>query len=190
MDPLVLFLEWYRDAERAGVPQPDAMMLATSTPNGRPSLRTVLYRPGADGGIRFFTSYEGRKGRELAANPHAAVLFYWEPLGRQVRAEGVVRRASAEESDAYFASRPRGSQLAAWASPQSRPIKDMAALHERYHQIADLYAGRPVPRPPHWGGFRLDAHRWELWRSGEHRLHERVEYVREDAGWVKQLLGP
>lgn len=190
MDPLDIFLDWYRRAEGAGVPQPDAMMLATATTDGRPSLRTVLYRPAPDGAIRFFTNYEGRKGQELERNPKAAVLFYWEPLSLQVRAEGTVRRVPPEESDAYFASRPRMSQLAAWASPQSSPITALSSLQEEVRRLDALHAGRDVPRPPNWGGFRLEPDRWELWTGREHRLHERVEYVREGGAWTKRLLGP
>ncbi len=193
-DPLALFLDWYREwsreAARLGLQQSEAMLLATATLDGRPSLRTVLYRPGPDGGIRFFTNYEGRKARELEANPRAAVLFYWEPLHRQVRVEGRVARTSDHESDAYFAGRPRMSQLAAWASPQSRPIERLSDLDAEVAALDAKYAGGSVPRPPFWGGYRIDPDRWELWSAREHRLHERVLFVKSDAGWVRSLLGP
>ncbi len=189
-DPLALFLEWFKDAEQTGMEQPEAMMLATSTPDGRPSLRTVLYRPASDGGIRFFTNYQGRKALELEANPHAAALFFWQPLKRQVRIEGTIVRASDEESDAYFASRPRLSQVSAWVSPQSRPIDDLALLEERAAELDQRYAGREVPRPEFWGGYRLEPERWEFWIAREHRLHERVLYVRSGAEWIRSLLGP
>jgi pyridoxamine 5'-phosphate oxidase len=189
-DPLSMFLSWYRDLERAQVAQPEAMMLATATEDGRPSLRTVLYRPGPDGGIRFFTNYEGRKAQELAANPRAAVLFYWHALQRQVRAEGIATKTSEQESDEYFASRPRLSQLAAWVSPQSRPIPDLAVLDREVVELDEKYRDRPVPRPPFWGGFRLDPDRWEFWSGREHRLHERVVFVKSEGEWIRSLLGP
>jgi pyridoxamine 5'-phosphate oxidase len=189
-DPLAMFLSWYADAERAGLAQPEAMMLATATKDGHPSLRTVLYRPASDGGIRFFTNYEGRKAEELAENPRAAVLFYWQPLLRQVRIEGTVAKASEEESDEYFASRPRMSQLAAWVSPQSRPIADVATLDAEVAKLEASYGGRPIPRPGFWGGYRLDPDRFEFWTSREHRLHERVLYVLHDGEWIRSLLGP
>jgi pyridoxamine 5'-phosphate oxidase len=187
-DPLALFLSWYDDAR--SLPQPEAMMLATATRDGQPSLRTVLYRPAADGGIRFFTNYQGRKARELEENPRAAVLFYWHPLQRQVRIEGAVAKAGAEESDEYFASRPRMSQLAAWVSPQSREIGDLAELDAQVAKLDASYAGKPIPRPDFWGGYRLDPDRYEFWSGREHRLHERVLYVKSGSGWIRSLLGP
>jgi pyridoxamine 5'-phosphate oxidase len=189
-DPLSMFLAWYGDVERAKVAQPEAMMLATASEDGRPSLRTVLYRPGHDGGIRFFTNYEGRKAQELAENPRAAVLFYWHALQRQVRAEGIASKTSEQESDEYFASRPRLSQLAAWVSPQSRPIGDLAVLDREVVELDVKYRDRPVPRPPFWGGFRLDPDRWESWTGREHRLHERVLFVKSEGDWIRSLIGP
>jgi pyridoxamine 5'-phosphate oxidase len=187
-DPLALFLSWFDDAR--SLPQPEAMMLATATKDGRPSLRTVLYRPAQDGGIRFFTNYRGRKAEELASNPRAAVLFYWYPLQRQVRIEGAVSKVSREESDEYFASRPRMSQLAAWVSPQSLEIEDLAQLDAKVLELDATYAGKPVPRPDFWGGYRLDPDRFEFWTGREHRLHERALYVKRDGGWVRSLIGP
>lgn len=190
IDPLSTFLEWFRLAGAAGCPKPEAMVLATATPDGRPSLRTVLYRPAGDGGIRFFTSYGSQKATELDANPRAAVLFYWDAIGRQVRAEGVVTRTSAEESDAYFATRPRLSQLGAIVSPQSRTITDLAELEAEVARLDRVYADRPIPRPPTWGGFRMDVDRWELWTNREYRLHERIELTRQGTTWIRRMLGP
>jgi len=189
-DPLALFLSWYRNAERAQLAQPEAMMLATASEDGSPSLRTVLYRPGPDGGIRFFTNYEGRKALELDENPRVAALFYWQPLQRQVRIEGIVTKTSETESDEYFASRPRMSQLAAWVSPQSRPIQDLEALDREVAALDAQYGSKPVPRPPFWGGYRLDPDRWEFWIGREHRLHERVSFVKSEGEWLRTLLGP
>lgn len=188
--PLDLFQSWFAQAEAAQVPQPEAMALATATPDGRPSLRFVLYRGRSGNGLRFFTNYQSRKADELFANPVAAGTFYWQqPLARQVRLEGSVERLDDAQSDEYFASRPRGSQLAAWASPQSQPFP-YAALEARYAELEREYAGRPVPRPPHWGGFLLVPNRVELWEGLEHRLHKRVLYVAGPSGWTASELGP
>jgi pyridoxamine 5'-phosphate oxidase len=187
--PLDLFQTWYAEAEAAQVPQPEAMALATATPDGHPSLRFVLYRGRSGEGLRFFTNYESRKAEELLANPVAAATFYWQPLARQVRLEGRVERLDARQSDEYFASRPRGSQLGAWASPQSRPFS-YAALEARYAELEREYAGRPVPRPPHWGGFLLVPARVELWEGLEHRLHKRTLYTSGPGGWSRTELGP
>jgi pyridoxamine 5'-phosphate oxidase len=192
-DPLALFARWYaeaRDAQEAHAPQVDAMTLATATPDGRPSARTVLLK-GVDRGFTFFTNYESRKGRELDANPHAALVWLWAPLERQVRAAGPVERLSAAESDAYFATRPRGSQLGAWASQQSRPLADRAQLAERWAQLDARYADEPVPRPPHWGGWRLVPREIEFWQGRADRLHDRFAYVRAaDGGWSRTRLAP
>jgi pyridoxamine 5'-phosphate oxidase len=189
-DPMAHFLAWYAEAQNAGLAHPDAMMLATATPDGRPSLRTVFYRPASDGGIRFFTNYGGRKARELEQNPRAAVLFYWQPMKRQVRMEGVVARCSAEESDAYFAARPRESQLSAWVSPQSRPIRALTDLEAEAAALEHSWAGRPVERPEFWGGYRLDPDHIEFWTGRDHRMHERVLFVKSDGVWTRSLLGP
>jgi pyridoxamine 5'-phosphate oxidase len=189
-DPLDLFQAWYAEAEAAQVPQPEAMALATATTDGRPSLRFVLYRGRSGAGPRVFTIYQSRKAEELLANPVAAATFYWQqPLARQVRLEGAVERLDAQQSDEYFAARPRGSQLAAWASPQSRPFT-YAALEARYAELEQEYAGRPVPRPPHWGGYLLVPSRVELWEGLEHRLHKRVLYTLGPHGWTAAELGP
>jgi pyridoxamine 5'-phosphate oxidase len=187
--PLDLFQTWYAEAEAARVPQPEAMALATASADGRPSLRFVLYRGRSGGGLRFFTNYQSRKAEELIANPVAAGTFYWQPLARQVRVEGAVEKVDPVQSDQYFAARPRGSQLAAWASPQSRPFT-YAALEARYSELEQEYADRPVPRPPHWGGFLLVPSRVEFWEGLEHRLHKRVLYTASAGGWDRVELGP
>jgi len=188
-NPLDLFQTWFAQAEAAAVPQPEAMALATASPEGRPSLRFVLYRGRSGQGLRFFTNYQSRKAEELTANPVAAGTFYWQPLARQVRVEGPVEKVDPAQSDAYFASRPRGSQLAAWASPQSQPFR-YAELEQRYAELEQEYQGRAVPRPPHWGGFLLIPTRVEFWEGLEHRLHKRVLYTIGPQGWTSTELGP
>jgi pyridoxamine 5'-phosphate oxidase len=189
LDPIAILERLYQEAVASGLSEPDAMALATATPDGRPSVRFVLYRGLSRGGLRFFTSYESRKGDELAANPRAAAVFYWAATGHQVRVEGRIERLDDAESDAYFASRPRGHQLAAKASPQSQPILH-AELRERYAELEGRLADRPVPRPASWGGFRLVPDRIEVWTRGEFRLHERVVYTLAPAGWSAEPIGP
>jgi pyridoxamine 5'-phosphate oxidase len=190
IDPLAELAAWLELARQGGDPAPDAMTLATATPDGVPSARIVLFRGLRAGAIRFFTSYEGRKAGELEANPRAALLFHWKALRRQVRAEGSVARLPAAESDEYFAGRPRGHQLATWASPQSRPIESMGELRAWRDGAAERWAGRPVPRPPHWGGYAVHIDRVELWQSGADRLHERRLFERAAQGWLERLLAP
>jgi pyridoxamine 5'-phosphate oxidase len=168
----------------------DAFALATATPDGRPSVRMVLYKGVENGALRLVTNYESRKGEELAKNPYAALVFHWPLLDRQVRMEGRVERASAAESDAYFASRDRASQLGAWASAQSRPIGTRAELDGALEAVTARFEGRAVERPPHWGVLRLVPSRIELWLSGPHRLHDRFEYEREGDAWRVQRLAP
>jgi pyridoxamine 5'-phosphate oxidase len=189
MNPIDLFASWFEEAVRAGVHEPEVMALATATPDGRPSLRFVLYRGLSGDGLRFFTNLESRKAGELLANGRAAAAFHWAPQKRQVRIEGAVERLGPEEDDAYFAARPRGHQLAAWASPQSRPIA-RAALEARYAELERQHAGKPVPRPPFWGGFRIVPDRIELWSNRDNRLHERTVYVREGGSWRQDVLAP
>lgn len=190
-DPIALFRDWFAAAGVEQVPEGTAMALATATPDGAPSVRMVLLRGFDERGFVFFTNYESRKGRELAANPRGALLFYWADQGRQVRVEGSVERVSPEESDAYFASRPRGSQLASWASRQSRRLADRAALEQAWDEARRRFAGGPVPRPAHFGGFRLVPAAFEFWQRGEHRLHERRRCVRTpDGSWRWELLYP
>jgi pyridoxamine 5'-phosphate oxidase len=182
--PMQEFLRWYDEAVAGGESEPEKMALATATPDGRPSVRYVLFRGLARGdqALRFFTNYESRKSGELDANPHAATVFYWPLTGRQVRFEGNIDRLDPAESDAYFAARPRGHRLAACASPQSRPIAH-ADLLARYAALEKEFAdGRPIPRPANWGGWALVPDRIELWQRQENRLHRRVAWTREPAG--------
>jgi pyridoxamine 5'-phosphate oxidase len=190
MDPIDQFVAWYEEARGAPGLDADVVALATASADARPSVRMVLYRGLDRGAARFFTSYESRKGRELDENPYAALCFHWAPLERQVRLEGRVERLAPEDSDAYFRSRPRDSQLSALASPQSQPIASRAELEARRAALALAHAGHDVPRPPSWGGYRLIPDRIELWRQGPHRLHHRQLFTREGAGWREQLLGP
>jgi pyridoxamine 5'-phosphate oxidase len=187
-DPLRQFERWFEDA-RAGVPVPEAVALATATPEGRPSARMVLLK-GADGrGFSFYTNSESRKARELAENPRAALLFHWQPLGRQVRVEGSVERVPDDEAAAYFRTRPLGSRLAAWASPQSRPLADRAELERLYAEASSRHGDEP-PLPPHWGGYRLVPEAYEFWEHGDDRLHDRVRYEHDAVGWSRTRLAP
>ncbi len=190
-DPLILFQRWIDDAVAAGVPEADAMALATASRDGAPSVRFVLFRGLSEGGLRFFTNLGSRKGDELSANPRAAAVFWWQPLGRQVRIEGKIERLSAAEDDAYFAARPRGHRLAALASPQSRPI-GYDELLDRYAALEREYQDQEVPRPAGWGGFRLIPTAIEFWVRKDNRLHERTEFQRERPGtaWQRRTLGP
>jgi pyridoxamine 5'-phosphate oxidase len=189
-DPLALVQRWFAEAQAAGIEQADAMTLATATPDGRPSARAVLLKGVDARGFAFFTNYESRKARELDANPRAALVLLWTALHRQVRATGDVARLSAEESDEYFATRARGSQLGAWASDQSRPLPDRAALEQRWAALDERWAGTVVPRPPHWGGYRLEPDEIELWQGRANRLHDRFAYTRGPHGWNRERLQP
>jgi len=190
-DPIALAQRWFADAQASGIEQADAMTLATATPDGRPSARVVLLKGIDARGFAFFTNYESRKGRELDANPHAALVLLWVPLQRQLRVTGRVQRLSDEESDAYFATRPRGSQLGAWASEQSRPLRDRSELEQRWAALDERYGGGTVPRPPHWGGYRVDPGEIEVWQGRANRLHDRFAYVRtSDGAWTRERLAP
>ena len=189
-DPLRQFHAWFAEAAAGGVEVPEAMALATATPDGRPSVRMVLLKEAAEAGYAFHTNYESRKGEELAANPWAALLFHWRPLGRQVRVEGWVERLPAEESEAYFRTRPLNSRLAAWASPQSRPLAGRDELDRLYADAAARFPDEDMPRPPHWGGFRLVPAAYEFWQHRDDRLHDRVRYERDEAGWTRSRLAP
>lgn len=188
-DPIAQLESWLADARRA-VPLPEAMTLATSTPDGRPSGRVVLLRGLDERGLVFFTNRESRKGEELRANPRAAVVLHWWELGRQVRAEGAVEQVSAEESEAYWRTRPLASRLAAWASPQSRPLASRAELEARVAEQAARFGDGDVPLPPHWGGYRLLPATFEFWTHRDDRLHDRVRYVRAGGGWRRERLAP
>ena len=189
-NPLERFQDWFREAEQAGVEVPEAMTLATAAPDGAPSARMVLLKGADEEGFVFYSGYVSRKAGELEANPRAALVFYWRPLGRQIRVEGRVEHVSDAESEAYFATRPRGSQLAAWASQQSRSLPSREELERRYAELEREYEGREVPRPPHWGGFRLRPDAIEFWEHRENRLHDRTCYTRAREGWHSERLAP
>lgn len=189
-DPIAQFQQWFDEALEAELDEPNAMTLATATPEGRPSARIVLLKGVDERGFAFYTNYRSRKGRELDQNPYAALTFLWKPLERQVRIEGRVERMADEESDAYFQRRPRGSQLGAWASPQSRVVSSREALQERLDAAQAEYDGADVPRPPHWGGFRLLHERVEFWQGRPNRLHDRIRYRRAASGWARERLAP
>ena len=190
-NPIEQFRTWFDEVLTSNLHEPNAMILATATLDGRPSARVVLLKGFDERGFVFYTNYEGRKGEELETNPHCALLFYWGELERQVRVEGRVRRVPDKESDAYFAGRPRGSQLGAWASEQSRPVGDRGALEHRLRELEAEYEGREVPRPPFWGGYRVEPETIEFWQGRENRLHDRLVYLRsEDGGWRRGRLQP
>lgn len=190
-DPIRKFSEWLGEAKRAGtIREPTAMCLATATKDGRPSSRMVLLKGVDARGFVFYTNFESRKGEELKANAHAALCFYWDPMGKQVRVEGRAENVSDEEADAYFATRARDSQIGAWASDQSRPLSSRAALVARIAKEAARFLGRDVPRPPHWSGWRIVPERIEFWQNAEHRLHDREVFTRTGAAWESSLLFP
>ncbi|HEY1518435.1 MAG TPA: pyridoxamine 5'-phosphate oxidase [Solirubrobacteraceae bacterium] len=190
-DPVRQFDAWFEAAKSAGARQPEAAALATSAADGAPSVRMVLVKQAAHDGFVFFTNYESRKGGELATNPRAALLFHWEPLGRQVRIEGPVQRTTREQSAAYAHSRARGSQLSALASPQSRTISRRDVLERRVAELAERHAGGDVPLPDAWGGFRLMPETFEFWQHRDNRLHDRLRYSRDlGGGWQIDRLAP
>ena len=191
-DPIEQFRRWLADAETAGVPLPNAMGLATADAQGRPSVRHVLLRGVDERGFSFFTNHGSRKGRQLAGNPHAGLVFLWKQLDRQVSITGPVDRLDAQECDAYFATRPREAQLGAWASRQSEVLGAREMLDEEMHEVAERFPGQ-VPRPPHWGGYLVRPDTVEFWQGRRHRLHDRFRYARDPAvngGWRIERLFP
>lgn len=191
-NPLAFFAEWMAEAEqKSAVAYPNAMQLATVSKEGQPSVRTVLLKGFSPEGFSFYTNYESRKGRELLGNPKAALCFFWDKLERQVRVEGVVSRLSRQESEAYFQSRPRLSQIGAYASRQSEEIPSRAHLEAAVQKMEQRFPGTdPIPLPDHWGGFLLVPSLIEFWQQGEFRLHDRQEYRRQNQGWVSRRLSP
>jgi pyridoxamine 5'-phosphate oxidase len=189
-DPVRQFQAWFRPRLDSGVPEATAMTLATVTPEGRPAARTVLLKGVSGEGFVFFTNYGSPKGRQLTANPHASLVFHWPEAHRQVIVAGPVTKVSDQESDAYFRTRPRGSQLGAWASSQSEPLESRQALERRVAELDRRYQGGEVPRPPFWGGFRLAPEAIEFWQGREDRLHDRFRYRRQAGSWVIERLSP
>lgn len=189
-DPIDLFRAWFQAAGESGILLPEAVALATSTPDGMPSARMVLLKDVDASGFTFFTNYESHKARELEANPKAALCFHWAVLQRQVRVAGSVARVTKEESEAYFRTRGRGSQLGAWASRQSEPLTSRDDLERRAREAEQRFAGGEVPLPPFWGGYRLEPARIEFWQGRANRLHDRLVFLRERGGWTTQRLYP
>ena len=189
-DPLALFDEWLAEAREAEVNDPEAMALATAGADGQPSVRMVLLKDHGRDGFVFYTNEQSAKAADLAENPRAGLLFHWKALRRQVRVEGAVERVPGSQADAYFASRARDSQLGAWASDQSRPLGSRATFEQRFNEVKQRYEGQDVPRPPHWGGYRVIPQRIEFWTDRPHRLHERRLFTRQEGGWSEGLLYP
>ena len=188
-DPFAAFGKWFADAERAGVPEPSAMSLATVGKDGTPSVRIVLLKGMSPQGLTFFTDFRSRKGMDLDAHPRAALLFFWSELERQVRITGSVTRIAPAEAETYYRSRPEGSRLGAWASHQSSVIPDRAWLEKRVAEVKKQYGTEP-PLPPHWGGYRLAPEEFEFWQGRESRLHDRLRYRKGETGWVVERLSP
>jgi pyridoxamine 5'-phosphate oxidase len=189
-DPIQLFDEWFATASASEINDPEAMALATADAAGQPSVRMVLLKGHGPDGFLFYTNEQSNKGNQLAQNPRAALLFHWKSLRRQVRIEGPVDRVAADAADAYFASRSRDSRLGAWASDQSRPLADRETFEQRFAEAEQRFAGEDVPRPPHWGGYRVVPQRIEFWSDRPHRLHERRLFTRGLEGWTEELLYP
>ena len=189
-DPIAQFRQWFDAAVQAGIPEPNAMHLGTVAENGRPSGRIVLIKDVDERGFVFYTNYESQKGQALIARPVASLTFFYPELERQIRIEGVVEKVSAEESDIYFNSRPRGSQIGAWVSQQSTVIASRAVLEDRQRDLETRFADQPVPRPPHWGGFRVIPDLIEFWQGRPSRLHDRICYRLTGSSWVLERVSP
>jgi pyridoxamine 5'-phosphate oxidase len=190
LSPFAQFGRWLREAVDAQVPEPNAMVVATATEEGRPSARMVLLKAYDERGFVFYTSYEGRKAEELHVSPHAALLFYWGEVERQVRIEGTVEKTSRWETEEYFATRPPESKFSAWASRQSSPIPSRIVLEQKVAELRKLHADAGVPAPPFWGGFRLVPHTFEFWQGRENRLHDRIRYTLQGGVWSIERLSP
>lgn len=189
-EPFGLFQNWFDEAVAKEPDLPEAMSLATATPDGKPSVRLVLLKDAGPSGFTFYTNAESRKGIEIAANPAAALCFHWKSLGRQVRIEGTLEPVAPSEADAYWATRPRQSQVAGWASAQSQVLPDRAVLQSRVGEFEARFAGKPVPRPPQWTGFRLVPQSIEFWHDVRNRLHDRLVFHRDGGGWRTERLYP
>ena len=189
-NPLVQFDKWYSEHLSCGIPLPNTVSLGTASATGEISVRTLLLKDFNETGFVFFTNYNSRKGSQLSSNPRAALLFYWPESGRQVRIEGAAERTSEEESLTYFNSRPRESQLSAWASEQSSVISDRQYLESRYDYFYNKFKNISVDKPPYWGGFRLIPDWFEFWQSGDFRLHDRLIYIKRETGWAIERLAP
>jgi pyridoxamine 5'-phosphate oxidase len=189
-DPFTLFDEWFAEAREKELNDPNAMALATASEDGQPHVRMVLLKGHGAAGFVFYTNEESDKGEQLRENPRAALLFHWKTLRRQVRVEGSVERVAADQTDAYFASRSRDSQLGAWASDQSRPLDMRMTFESRFDELSRRFEGQDVPRPPHWGGYRVIPDRIEFWSDRPHRLHERRLFARDGDAWTEGLLYP
>jgi len=190
-DPIVQFQYWFDDARKAGITQPEAMTLATAGADGRPSARVVLLKLVDERGFVFYTNYDSRKGKELSANPAAALVFFWEEMNRSVRVEGNVTKLSSYESDEYFATRPRDGQLSSLTSSQSEVVESREVLDKRFEELKEKYEGKTIPRPSYWGGYRVYPHRIEFWQQRFARLNDRIEYQRSNDGtWLMRRLQP